>query len=71
MWLLADPLDEPANVRVSLEDLERVVLALEVLVVENRVYVPVAGRAEVYRAVDLLPVEGLLVPLVLVARPRD
>jgi hypothetical protein len=71
VWLLADPLDEPANVRVSLEGLERVVLAFELLVVENRVYVPVAGRAEVYRAVDLLPVEGLLVPLVLVARPRD
>ena len=48
MWLLADPLDEPANVRVSLEGLERVVLALEFLVVEDSVYMPVVGRAETY-----------------------
>ena len=71
MGLAADPLDKPANVGVCLEGLERVVLALEFFIVENGVYVPVAGRAEAYRAMYLLPVERLLVPLVLVARLRD
>ncbi len=69
--LAADPLDEPANVGMCLEGLERVVLALKVFIVEDGVYVPVARRAEAYRAVYLLPVERLFVALVLMARPGD
>jgi hypothetical protein len=34
MRLAADPLDEPANVGVCLEGLERVVLTLEFFIVE-------------------------------------
>jgi hypothetical protein len=71
VWLLADPLDEPVDVRVGLEGLDGVVLPLKLLVVEDNVYMPVAGRTEINRAVDLPPIERLLVALVLVARPGD
>jgi hypothetical protein len=71
MRLLADPLDEPVDIRVGLEGLDGVVLPLELLVVEDDVYMPVAGRTEADRTVDLPPVEGLLVSLVLVARPGN
>ena len=68
---LADPGDEPLHVGVGSQGFERIVLALQLLVVEDGVYVPVAGGAETDREVDLPPVEGLLVALVLVARPGD
>jgi hypothetical protein len=71
VWFAFDPLDEPADVRVSSQSFERIVLSLEFLVVEDDVHVPVAGGAQTYRMVDLPPVERLLVSLVLVARPGD
>jgi hypothetical protein len=69
--LLGDPGDEPLDVGVGPQGFERVVVALEFFVVQDGVDVPVAGRAEADGAVDLLPVEGLFVALVFVARPRD
>ena len=71
MRLLADPIDELAYARVRPQGFERVVLPFELLVVEDSVYVPVAGGTETYRVVDLSPVESLLVPLILVARLGD
>lgn len=71
MRLLADPLDEFPHIGVGLQGFERVVLPFELLVVEDGVYVPVAGRTETHRAVDLSPVESLFVSLILVARLRD
>jgi hypothetical protein len=53
------------------QSFERIVLSLELLVVEDDVHVPVAGGAQTYRTVNLPPVERLLVSLVLVARPGD
>src|SRR5215210_2553414 len=69
--LLRDPGHEPLDIGVGLQGFERVVIALELLVAQDGVDVPVAGRAEADGAVDLPPVEGLLVPFVLVARPWD
>ncbi len=68
---LANPGDELLHVGVGSQGFERVVLAFQLLVVEDGVYVPVAGRAETDREVNLPPVEGLLIALVLVARPGD
>jgi hypothetical protein len=70
-WFAFDPLDEPADIRVSSQSFERIVLSLELLVVEDDVHVPVAGEAQTYRMVELPPVERLLVSLVFVARPGD
>jgi hypothetical protein len=71
VWFAFDPLDEPADLRVSSQSFKRIVLSLELLVVEDDVHVPVAGGAQSYRMVDLPPVERLLVSLVLVTRPGD
>ncbi len=68
---LANPGDEPRYVGVGSQGLERVVLPLKFLVVEDGVYVPVTWRAEANRKVNYPPVEVLLVALVLVARPGD
>lgn len=46
VWFAFDPLDEPADVRVSSQSFERIVLSLELLVVEDDVHVPVAGEAQ-------------------------
>lgn len=71
LGLIADPVDEPADIRVREEGLDRVVLAFEGLIVQGGVYVAVTRTAEVYGTVDLLPIERLLVALVFVARPGD
>ncbi len=71
MRLLADPLDESTHVGVGRQGFERVVLPFEILVVEDGVYVPVAGGTETHRAVDLSPVESLFVSLILMARLGD
>jgi hypothetical protein len=71
VWFAFDPLDELADVRVSSQGFERIVLSLKLLVVEDDVHVPVAGGAQTYRTVNLPPVERLLVSLVLAARPGD
>ncbi len=68
---LADPGNESLYVGVGSQGFECIVLALQLLIVEDGVYMPVAGRAEADRKVDLLTVEDLLVALVLVARPGD
>ena len=57
MRLALDPLDVPLNVRVGLEGFERVVIALQLLVVGDDVYVPVPKGTEVNCAVYLPPVE--------------
>ncbi len=71
LGFLADPVYEPADIRVGEEGLDRVVLAFEGLIVQGGVYVAVTRTAEVYGTVDLLPIERLLVALVLVARSGD
>lgn len=71
MRLLADPLDEPTHVGVGLQGFERVVLPFEILVVQDGVYVPVAGGTETHRAVDFSPVESLFVSLIPMARLGD
>ena len=71
MGLLADPLNEPPDIRVREKGFHSVVLTFERLVVKGGVYVPVARTTEVYGAVDLLTVEHFLVALVLVARSGD
>ena len=71
MWFALDPLDEPADLRVSSQSFERIVLSLELRVVEDDVHVPVVGGAQTYRTVNLPPVERLLVSLVLAARTGD
>ena len=67
MWLLADPLDELAHARVPFQSFERVVLPFELLVVKDGVYVPMAGRTQIHRVVNLSPVENLLVSLIFMA----
>ena len=69
--LLADPGDELLDVRMGPQSFQGVVVALQLLVVEDRVDVTVARGAQADGAVYLLPVEGLLVSFVLVARPGD
>jgi hypothetical protein len=69
--LTPDPLDESADVGLGPESFERVVLALQLLVVQDGMYVPVAGGTEIDGTMDLSPVEGLFVPFVFVARPWD
>src|SRR5918995_6524966 len=46
VWFPFDPLDEPADIGVGFQGLERVVLSLELLVVEDDVHVPMAGGAQ-------------------------
>ncbi len=58
------PFDELADVRVGLEGFERVVFAFEFLVGDRRVYVAVAGSAEVHRLGEHLAVECLVIALV-------
>lgn len=71
MRLLADPINELPHARVGLQGFERVVLPFELLVVEDSMYVPVAGGTQTYRMVDLPAVESLLVSLILMARLGD
>ena len=72
MRFVFDPPCELRDIRVSSQSFERVVLALQLFDVDSGVDVLVAGTAKQRdTAMNVLPVEHLLVTLVLVPRLRN